>query len=192
MICLQTHTHTQIHIFLHTSRHTVACVSAPDVVHASSRFSSLSILSLIWFPLGKTSLGWWDLICHSYFPLFFPLPIVWLTYQLMAWLGADKPANVADRLKNCLAEWWVTAAEWMIGGHYITGYVMLTKSFFYLLHQEKLLTVIMPLIELWSHQRSSFMPLPCVTGFLLPSNVSYWSVLCRIVQLLWPMWRIEY
>lgn len=170
MICL--YRHTQIHIFLQTLRHTHLRVSAPDVVHASSGFFSLSILSLIWFPLGKTSLGWWDLICHSYFPLFFPpLPIVWLTYQLMAWLGADKPANVADRLKNCLAEWWVTAAEWMIGGRYITDCVRLMEPFFYLVNQGKLLTVIIPLIKLWSPQRSSFMPFHCFTGFLLTSNV---------------------
>lgn len=68
------YTDTQIHIFLQMLRHTHLRVSAPDVVHASSGFFSLSILSLIWFPLGKTSLGWWDLICHSYFPFFPPSP----------------------------------------------------------------------------------------------------------------------
>lgn len=118
-----TRTHRSVSSSIRSETHICVC---PCPRHGSCilLFLSLSVLSLIWFPLGKTSLAWWDLIwpaCHSYFS-FFPISIVWLTYQLMAWLGADKLANAADRLKNCLAEWWVTAAEWMIGGGEVTDW----------------------------------------------------------------------
>lgn len=106
MICLQTHTHTQICIFLHTLRNTQLRVSVPQTrfMHPPVPLAFSFVFNLISLRKNQLSLMGFNLAGLPLEFLFFPISIVWLTYQLMAWLGADKPANAADRLKNCLAE----------------------------------------------------------------------------------------
>lgn len=124
MICLQTHTHTQICIFLHRLRNTHLRASVPQTrfMHPPVPLTFSFVFNLISFRKNELSLMGFNLAGLPLTFLFFPISIVLLTHQLMAGLGADKLANAADRLKNCLAEWWVTAAKWMIGSRNVTNW----------------------------------------------------------------------
>lgn len=180
MICLQTHTHTHTDRYLppHAQKHTRACVRAPRHGSCILLFLSLSVLSLIWFPLGKTSLAWRDLIwpaCHSYFSFFFLPPYLDCLVNLPAdGLVGCWQAGYCGWQAEKLPGWMMSDSRWMNDWRQGSSRLRLMKSFFYLENQGgKLLPATMSLIELWPHQQSIFLSFHCFKAFLLTSNIIF-------------------
>lgn len=129
-----TRTHRSVSSSVRSETHICVC---PCPRHGSCilLFLSLSVLSLIWFPLGKTSLAWWDLIwpaCHSYFS-FFSYPDCLVNLPADGLVGCWKDGWQAEKLPG----WMMSDSRWMNDWRRGSCRLRLMKSFFYLLNQGK-------------------------------------------------------
>lgn len=192
MICLQTHTHTHTDLYLppHAQKHTRACVRAPRHGSCILLFLSLSVLSLIWFPLGKTSLAWWDLIwpaCHSYFSFFPPPPYLDCLVNLPAdGLVGCWQAGYCGWQAEKLPGWMMSDSRWMNDWRQGSSRLRLMKSFFYLENQGE--NSFQPWCP-WSNcdpTSSQFSSRFTASKHSSSPLISYLSVLYRIFQLLLP------